>query len=121
MKKIMCALVAAAGVVLVLAMPVYARHGHWGGSIWIGPGWGPIYPYPPVYPYPFYVGPPAVVQRPIIIQESPPIYVEQAPSRDGESYWYYCPDPQGYYPYVKRCPKGWERVAPSPEPMNEEE
>jgi hypothetical protein len=32
------------------------------------------------------------------------------------SYWYYCRNPQGYYPYVKRCPSGWMRVVPSPPP-----
>ena len=30
----------------------YGGHGHWSGSIWIGPGWGPWLGYPyPYYPY----------------------------------------------------------------------
>ena len=31
-----------------------------------------------------------------------------------DSYWYYCQDAQGYYPYVKSCPGGWTRVVPTP-------
>jgi hypothetical protein len=30
------------------------------------------------------------------------------------SYWYYCRDPEGYYPYVTKCPSGWAKVAPTP-------
>ncbi len=29
-------------------------------------------------------------------------------------YWYYCPDSRAYYPYVRECAGGWERVAPQP-------
>ncbi len=28
--------------------------------------------------------------------------------------WHYCRNPEGYYPYVKLCPAGWEMVAPHP-------
>src|ERR1700681_633280 len=27
-------------------------------------------------------------------------------------YWYYCADPEGYYPYVQNCPTAWMLVAP---------
>lgn len=123
MKKAMGALVAAIGLILSVSAPACAGHGYWGGSIWIGPGCRPVYPYPRLYPYPYpyYVGPPAIAERQIIIREPPPVYVEPAPERDRESYWYFCPDPQGYYPYVKKCPKGWLKVVPSPEPEDEEE
>ena len=30
------------------------------------------------------------------------------------SYWYYCRDSQGYYPYVTSCPGGWTKVVPTP-------
>ena len=66
------------------------------------------YPYSPVYSYP-----PAVV-----VQPSAPVYIERAPrsiAGDDGDYWYYCRKPRGYYPYVKKCPGGWERVAPRPE------
>jgi hypothetical protein len=28
------------------------------------------------------------------------------------SYWHFCRNPEGYYPYVKECPGGWMKVAP---------
>lgn len=85
--------------------------GHWGGGFYFGPGWwGPGwggYPYDPYYyPYPYYASPPVVVQEP------PEIYVQPAPQAVTPTYWYFCPDPQGYYPYVKKCPKGWMKVVP---------
>jgi hypothetical protein len=35
------------------------------------------------------------------------------------SYWYYCQNPQGYYPYVKQCPSGWTKVPPSAVPPDQ--
>jgi len=93
---------------------------YYGGSIWIGPGWGPwggspyySYPYYPYYPY--YPAPP------VINQQQQPVYVEPAPQQEEQSYWYYCSNPQGYYPYVQQCPKGWLKVIPSPVPADEGE
>lgn len=72
-------------------------------------GWG--YPYPYAYPYPYY--PPAVVGAPT----APQTYVQQAPpvQQNQSGYWHYCNDPDGYYPYVKECPNGWQLVAPTPQ------
>jgi len=74
---------------------------------------GPYYRYPPDYAYPPYAAYPPTV----VVPSSPPVYIEReddaaASPRDG--YWYYCDRPEGYYPYVKECPGGWERVAPRP-------
>jgi len=78
-----------------------------GGPLWWGPGYySPYYYYPPYYP-PVVVAPAA-----------PPTYIEQgsAPASAGSSsYWYYCSDAKAYYPYVKECPGGWQRVAPQPQ------
>ena len=41
---------------------------------------------------------------------STPVYIEP----EQPFYWYYCQDPQGYYPYVESCPSGWMRVVPTP-------
>ena len=30
------------------------------------------------------------------------------------NYWYYCRNPEGYYPYVKQCTAGWIPVPPEP-------
>ena len=56
---------------------------------------------------PFWWGPPAPYVPPVG-QESPPVYA--APP---VTYWYYCSNPAGYYPYVQQCPGGWVTVAPS--------
>ena len=90
-------------------------HGHFDAhfGVMIGPGWGPGYfpmspygYYPPYYP-PVLVAPPA-----------PPVYIEQpqepAAAPAPSDYWYYCAAPKGYYPYVKECPGGWQKVAPQP-------
>ena len=29
--------------------------------------------------------------------------------------WYYCPNPQGYYPYVAQCYSGWQAVPATPQ------
>lgn len=87
--------------------------GYGGGHIGIvigGPVWGWPY-YPPSYYYPAY--------PPNMVIESPPVYVEQAapPSAQvPDNYWYYCSSPEGYYPYIKECPAGWQKVVPQPPP-----
>jgi hypothetical protein len=47
-----------------------------------------------------------------------PAYIEMPGSADAPrkatSYWYYCSDPSGYYPYIQHCPGGWQQVAPNP-------
>jgi hypothetical protein len=101
--------------------PGYGYHGgggwsgrgygpRYGGGLWIGPGWGAWW-WPPAYwgfPYPYYAGPP------VVVEQSPPVYVQPAPQPEETYYWYYCQNPQGYYPYVRQCSGGWTKVAPSP-------
>ncbi|MEN6585085.1 MAG: hypothetical protein ABFE02_03410 [Sulfuricella sp.] len=85
-------------------------HGHIRFGVTIDPFWGwpwyyPPYYYPPVYP-------------PLIAAPSPPpVYIEQGDTSAAPgNYWYYCGESRGYYPYVKTCPGGWQRVAPQPPP-----
>jgi hypothetical protein len=66
-----------------------------------GPYWGP-----PAYYYP---APPVVV-----VPQQPQGYVQQNQQESG--YWYYCQNPQGYYPYIKSCPGGWMKVVPDTVP-----
>jgi hypothetical protein len=46
------------------------------------------------------------------------VYVErdagavQTPPPPPEQWWYWCASARGYYPYVKSCLEGWQRVAP---------
>lgn len=74
-----------------------------------GPFWGPPWWY---YPAPYYYPAPVVVQR------APVTYIEQgssdAPAAASPGWWYYCDASKGYYPYVRECPSGWQRVAPAP-------
>ena len=96
-------------------------HGHVRFGVVIGPYWGGPWNYPPPYYYPpSYYYPPVVVQ-----QQAPQVYIEQpqAPAAPlppapvaaaPASYWYYCAAGRGYYPYVKECPGGWQKVLPQP-------
>lgn len=103
---------------------VYYRGGHryYGGGPRIFVGgyfgfpWFPYYPYPYgyyFYGYPYYYHYPyAYPPSPDYpyTSDQPPVYSEQEQPR----YWYYCRDPEGYYPYVTSCPGGWTRVNPVP-------
>jgi len=106
------AVIVLATLALLLAQSV-PGHAHVHGGIWIGPvwgpgWWGPVYPY--AYPYPYYA-------PPVVIQQQPQEYIQQQqPAAPEQQYWYFCPDPQGYYPYVAKCPKGWMKVLPSTSP-----
>lgn len=62
-----------------------------------GPGW---------YGDPYWAQP-----RPIIIQ-APVHYIER--SLPVAAVWYFCADPQGYYPYVKQCMGAWRTVPTRP-------
>ena len=137
MKKLAAVLVLAALLAPAFAKPLFAQenwdHGHgggpnraahsdphWGGDIhafrdhdlayWRGGHWfhgphggrkgwwwtvgGAWYFYPaPIYPYP----------NPFL----PPI---MAPAPAAVTYWYYCHNPRGYYPYVPVCYGPWHDV-----------
>lgn len=88
------------------------HHGHVRFGFYVG---APAFWY---YPPPYYYHPyPPVVVAPA----SPPVYVERSssPGREEQSadaYWYYCADSKTYYPYVRECPGGWQRVVPRPPP-----
>ncbi len=76
------------------------------------PYYYPPYSYSPYYnPYPYYYDYPPPVS-------APPQYIEKDAGTSTQAnpagYWYYCRKPEGYYPYVRECAGGWERVAPVP-------
>lgn len=71
---------------------------------WVAGGWWYLYP-DPVYPYPRYV-PPAV-----IVEQAPPQPTGLPPAQ----FWYFCDDPQGYYPYVASCAGPWRPVPTQPQ------
>jgi hypothetical protein len=104
MKRIAILALAAAAA---LASGAALAHGRITFGIGIGvPIWGaPFYPYG-YYP-PYYYEP-----RTVVVPAQPTRYIEQASPESG--YWYYCADAKAYYPYVKDCPGGWQRVSPTP-------
>jgi hypothetical protein len=97
----------------------YYRRGYGGSAFFYGPGFGfydpwydPFWPY--AYPYSYY----AYAPRRTIIREVP-VPAEDllppnmpAPAQN----WYYCDDPQGYYPYVMSCSHEWQPVPATPPP-----
>jgi hypothetical protein len=98
----------------------WGHGGHFRGGVWIGAPffWDPFfYPYYPYYPYSYGYGYGAPSTT-IVVPEQSDEYV--VPEQQGQRYWYYCSESRGYYPYVKRCPGGWMKVAPSPAPDQEE-
>ncbi len=131
MKKIMRIVVALIIVLLANTLPASAvrgghgghfahggGHGHVSVGFFVGPelwwpGWWEPYPYYPYYPY--------YPQQPVIVQPQPDVYVQPAPQGAEPYYWYFCQDAQGYYPYVKKCPKGWMKEVPPASPEDGEE
>jgi len=119
--------------------------GHWSGG-WHG-GWGwsgfglgvatgallsyPYY-YQPYYPYyydayyyPYGYAPAYRPATEVIVRDSAythePGYYEPARRSSGNT-WYYCRESRAYYPYVRKCAGGWEKVPavpPSSEPDDE--
>ncbi len=121
----------------------YGGHGgdgwHGGGWGWGWSGFGlglaagsllgyPYYyqPYYPYYSYGPYYDPYgyAPAYRPynrVIVPEQEPSYAEEpvysAPARTRSTTgatWYYCRKSNAYYPYVRTCAGGWERVPAVP-------
>jgi hypothetical protein len=98
-------LVALCGVFAAGPASAHGGHGHGGhgrshvGVFFSAPLFWPYYPQPYYYP-------------PVVVTPaSPPVYIEREQS-NAQQYWYFCSDPQGYYPYVKQCPAGWQQVTP---------
>ena len=98
-----------------------AHRTEFGVGVFVGPPVVvPVWPAPRRYyepaPWPYYYYPypqPGVV---VVPPPAPPVYVEQNPPPDNATaYWYYCSDSKAYYPYVKECPGGWQKVLPQPE------
>jgi hypothetical protein len=96
-----------------------------------GPGYYPPYAYPApayAYPAPAYAYPapaysypapaysypgPAVAPSAAYAQQG---YSQAAPAPAQPQDWYYCTDSKAYYPYVRDCPTGWQRVPAQPQP-----
>lgn len=110
-----------------------------GGGRYVGPpgvypggGYRPFYPgYRPVYPgwragywgpgywgsWPYAWGAAVTLPyavAPVVVNAAPPapVVVQTAPEAPAASYWYYCTQPAGYFPYVQQCSQPWMKVVP---------
>ena len=104
--------------------PYRGYYGFYGGGYYYGPRgyypyWGifgfPMFGWPYLdWPYASYYG--GWPYYPAITADAtaPPVYNE--PEQQQPDYWYYCTNPQGYYPYIKNCPGGWLTVVPNATP-----
>jgi hypothetical protein len=112
--------VAALALASMTSLPAMAHGGRYyyghGPRVSVGFVFGSpwYYPYYPAYAY----YPPAYYYPPVAYS-SPPVYVERGdaytPPDQATGYWYYCPGAQAYYPYVRQCAGGWQRVPPRPQ------
>ena len=102
------AAVAVAAVAMAGSADAAWRGGFYGPHFFVGPriGFGiyaPLWVPPPVY----YAPPPVVLQQGYV---APPA---AAPAAPNPGYWYYCNNPQGYYPYIRECGQ-WMTVPANP-------
>ncbi|MCC6472332.1 MAG: hypothetical protein IT514_01175 [Burkholderiales bacterium] len=105
------ALIAAAAVLAgcLQSGAVFAQR-HWHGPrVGIGIHFGaPLY-------RPWYYAPPPYYYPPVVVAPAPPpVYIERPAPPPPAADWFYCPGAQGYYPYVRECPGGWQRVPAQP-------
>ncbi len=142
MKRLPLVLAAFATRLTLFATSTPAEaHGRIRGGVFLNfgvpwPGyWAPRYYYPPpsYYYYDDYYVPPS---RVIVERRAQPEYIEKsdiegtaasaadpatsaapAPSQvKPTNWWYWCESSKKYYPYVKECTGGFERVPPQPVP-----
>jgi hypothetical protein len=86
--------------------------GYWAGWPYYGYGygWGAGFAYPYTYAYPPLVLNTSPAPQVFIQQEAPaPAAAAALPAT---SYWYYCTQPAGYFPYVQGCSHAWMKVVP---------
>lgn len=98
---------------VALAAPAHAHGPRSRAHIGLHIGVPLLWPYW-TYPHPYYYPP----YRPevVVVPTEPTVYVERpgAPTEADTGFWYYCASAGAYYPYVRECRTGWERVSPRP-------
>jgi hypothetical protein len=76
-------------------------HSHPHTRIFVGSSFF-FWPQPYYYPAPYaYYAPEEAPAEPLMV----------------DPYWYYCEEAAAYYPYVKECAGGWQRVLPPEAPL----
>lgn len=82
-------------------------------------GFGSYRYFEPYYPLGGFLAASPVFAAPLLAPARAPTYVQRnevsGPAQaQQKSYWYYCRNPEGYYPYVKQCSGQWIKVPPQP-------
>jgi len=96
------------------------HHGRLGWWWYLNGGW--FFYNTPIYPYPLYLSDNAYYDD-YYYDGGDGYDGDYGDRRDGDyddysgqpasdGYWYYCRDPQGYYPDVRTCRTDWQRVSP---------
>lgn len=128
MRLILIGIVAAAAMAASLPAGAHGSHGHARARVGIHVGAPLLFPaWPPFHPHSHYHQPPVllreVVREPLVFYDErgnpvPPADVKTGPQSPvpGAPAWFFCPDSQGYYPWVKSCASTWQRVMPHPPP-----
>ncbi|WP_394754063.1 hypothetical protein [Crenothrix sp.] len=92
--------------------------GFYGFGLGYGLGsYGGFYPYGGYGGYGRYGGYYGYPSTVITVPETPPVYIQQSrpvAQNYQAGYWYYCSNPEGYYPYIKECLTSWQQVEPRP-------
>jgi len=80
------------------------------GVVFADPWYDPFWPYGYGFGWGYgWYGPPYVERR-VTEYAAPPVDYGPPP----EQFWYYCDQPDGYYPYVKSCNHEWQSVPVTP-------
>lgn len=95
------------------AHPPYHHHPH--SSVRLGVYVGDPWFYPvPVFPPRVIMPAPVIVTPPMVYVERPPVPAVTSGTILEPGFWYYCTETQAYYPAVKECPGGWQKIPPRP-------
>ena len=82
------------------------------GVVFVDPWYDPFWPYGYGFGWGWgWYGPPYYERRAAEYEYGPPPQDYGPPP---EQYWYYCSNPDGYYPYVKSCNVEWQAVPATP-------
>jgi len=82
------------------------------GVVFVDPWYDPFWPYGYGFGWGYgWYGPPYYTERRVVTEYAePPVDYGPPP----EQFWYYCGDPDGYYPYVQSCNREWQPVPVTP-------
>ena len=100
----------------------FGFYSNWGGvGFYNNYAFGPYRRFGGYYPlggYPAGVITSPVLASPMVLAPQTPTYIQQNPAPrppvavQKSNYWYYCRNPEGYYPKVRECSVEWIKVPP---------